>query len=476
MQYDKKQYFTFTGQTLDYTSIECRQRKIERIHRIIFRKDYGKERSDLPATPGSSGVSDEEIIEKLSRAKNKDKFIGLMAGKWKAWGYSTESHADMGLCGIIAFWTQDKDQILRIIQKSKLWDEKWERKSYLNTINKVLENRKETNQPEYDWSKDKTITEPRSEEKSGLLTARDLLERDLTKPEMIISHGLLPCHGYTVLASYPNEGKTNLAMQMCLSIISGKEFLGFPIEKKTPILFFHLRDTDQDIQELLIRQTQEMELPDGILNRLYFNPKGLCLQKDSDIRYIRNEVEKRKAGLVVIDPISDAALYDTKKARTARSLVDYTRNINVSWLFIQPYEKSSSKSIKNIALDSPGWGNQYDSFIGMERYSPKHLSEYKRLILKPKHIKQSKELCIYINPETGLFEVVEDPNGISKISTDIVAKILEEQNKSMQHKDLISSVMEITKLSRTTAISLINNAREEGNIKKGDGKFGLYSI
>ena len=371
--------------------------------------------------------------------------------------------------------TQDKDQILRIIQKSKLWDEKWKRKNYQDgIINKVLKNLKD----KYDWSKEKTTTEPRSEEKSGLLTAGELLKRDRPRPDMIIGHGLLPYRGYTVLVSSLKEGKTALAMQMCLSIISGKEFLGFPIEQETPILFFHLADTDQDIKELLKRQTQGMKLPAGTLDSLYpLAPlEGLHLQGFSSISYIREKIEETKAGLIVIDPVSLTIDYDIKKAKTKKSLVEYTKDIEASWLFIKPYEKSTrSKSIKERALDNSGWGHQYSSFIGIEQYNSKCPSEYKRLILKPSYTKQSRDLCIYLNPETGLFKVV-DPNSISKISTDTVAKILEEQDSPIQHKDLLILVQKKTGRSERAARSLIAKAKTEGKVKKGGGKFGLYSI
>ena len=474
--YCRERFFTFTGKTMGYTSIKYRQEKIDIIHRSIFREDYGKEKSDLPTTPDLSGVSDDTIIQKIYRAKNGAKFGKLMAGEWEAFDeYPSESEADMALCGIIAFYTQDKDQILRIIQKSKLWDEKWKRKNYQDgIINKVLKNLKD----KYDWSKEKTTTEPRSEEKSGLLTAGELLKRDRPRPDMIIGHGLLPYRGYTVLVSSLKEGKTALAMQMCLSIISGKEFLGFPIEQETPILFFHLADTDQDIKELLKRQTQGMKLPAGTLDSLYpLAPlEGLHLQGFSSISYIREKIEETKAGLIVIDPVSLTIDYDIKKAKTKKSLVEYTKDIEASWLFIKPYEKSTrSKLIKEIALDNSGWGHQYSSFIGIEQYNSKCPSEYKRLILKPSYTKQSRDLCIYLNPETGLFKVV-DPNSISKISTDTVAKILEEQDSPIQHKDLLILVQKKTGRSERAARSLIAKAKTEGKVKKGGGKFGLYSI
>lgn len=72
--------------------------------------------------------SDNELIKRICAAANSEKFRRLMQGDTT--GYTSESEADAGLCSIIAFYTKDFDQILRIVQCSALWDEKWEREDY----------------------------------------------------------------------------------------------------------------------------------------------------------------------------------------------------------------------------------------------------------------------------------------------------------------------------------------------------------
>jgi hypothetical protein len=55
-------------------------------------------------------------------------------------GYKSESEADEALACLIAFYTGDAAQILRIIQRSGLWDEKWQREDYQErTIGRALE-------------------------------------------------------------------------------------------------------------------------------------------------------------------------------------------------------------------------------------------------------------------------------------------------------------------------------------------------
>ena len=96
--------------------------------------------------PSITNLTDDEIIEKASNAKNGLKFKLLMAGDIS--GYGSESEADLALVNIVAFYTQDEGQILRIIEQSALYDKKWQRADYQDrTINKALSNLSEVYQP-----------------------------------------------------------------------------------------------------------------------------------------------------------------------------------------------------------------------------------------------------------------------------------------------------------------------------------------
>jgi hypothetical protein len=47
-------------------------------------------------------------------------------------GYPSPSEAELALCSLLAFWTQDYDQIDRLFRASKLFREKWDEKHYGN--------------------------------------------------------------------------------------------------------------------------------------------------------------------------------------------------------------------------------------------------------------------------------------------------------------------------------------------------------
>ena len=93
------------------------------------RVDAGKraDKKKMPAggAAGTNGhaepsrYTDDEIVVKLSRAKNSAKFSRLMDGDISGHG-DDASRADAALCSLIAFYTDDKEQIERIFNRSQL--------------------------------------------------------------------------------------------------------------------------------------------------------------------------------------------------------------------------------------------------------------------------------------------------------------------------------------------------------------------
>lgn len=135
--YDKERYFCMTGNIIEgRNTIQERQESLE----IVLKqngliKETTKKQSDI--AKNTLVMTDEQVIEKAYNASNGDKFRRLMGGDTIA--FSSESEADMSLVNHIAFYTQDISQILSIIKKSPLWDQKWEREDYQKrTIEKVL--------------------------------------------------------------------------------------------------------------------------------------------------------------------------------------------------------------------------------------------------------------------------------------------------------------------------------------------------
>ncbi len=100
-----------------------------------------------------SELADEDVIELARGAKNGEKFETLWSGD--ANGYASHSEADQALICLLAFYTQDEEQIDRLYRQSGLCRQKWlERADYRHrTIQRALANLTETYTPSDDGAR-----------------------------------------------------------------------------------------------------------------------------------------------------------------------------------------------------------------------------------------------------------------------------------------------------------------------------------
>ena len=138
--YNDKRYFTVTFNHLNGTPniFNRNDLSLKKLYEKFIGDDIeakvGTDSAIVPTNYELLGIkySDEEIINKLSYAKNCDKFKRLFYEDFTPFGkYTSQSEAVSGLIFLIAFYTKDKNQIDRIFKRSKLysgkWTQKWER-------------------------------------------------------------------------------------------------------------------------------------------------------------------------------------------------------------------------------------------------------------------------------------------------------------------------------------------------------------
>jgi putative DNA primase/helicase len=143
--YDCGRYFCMTGNIINgySVSIEERQAEFEQFCNDIFGKPEPEQKPSRQE-PSTSNLSDSEIINIIRKSKQSNKFSKLFdhgdcSDYLKADGTPDQSSGDMALVDIIAFYTQDFQQILSITKQSALYDDKWEREDYQHrTIEKAL--------------------------------------------------------------------------------------------------------------------------------------------------------------------------------------------------------------------------------------------------------------------------------------------------------------------------------------------------
>jgi hypothetical protein len=142
--YSKDRFFVVTGQHIEGTPREIIENQ-EAIDKL-YEKHFGEVPKKVKQQ-SEKKLSDSAIIDIASKAKNSDKFKRLFDGNTK--GYDSPSNADLALCSLLAFYTQDEEQIDSIFRNSKLYRDKWDREDYKErTITIALAGVTETYNPE----------------------------------------------------------------------------------------------------------------------------------------------------------------------------------------------------------------------------------------------------------------------------------------------------------------------------------------
>jgi putative DNA primase/helicase len=105
---------------------------------------------DAPRQISPNSLSDDDLIAKALSAANGADFARLFYGGDTSLNGGDQSAADLALCNHLAFWCgPDSDRIYRLVKRSKLYDDKWDRDDYAQrTIAKAIDDRTEFYTPQ----------------------------------------------------------------------------------------------------------------------------------------------------------------------------------------------------------------------------------------------------------------------------------------------------------------------------------------
>ncbi len=113
--YCRQRYATMTGNVYKDLPINEHQDKLKMLY-----EQMGHGPNNITFTGNEpQKLEDKEIIDTALKAINGEKFSKLLYGHWQEL-YQSQSEADLAFIDIIAFYTQNKDQITRIFRQSPL--------------------------------------------------------------------------------------------------------------------------------------------------------------------------------------------------------------------------------------------------------------------------------------------------------------------------------------------------------------------
>lgn len=113
--YSKDRYITVTENVTNDKSIENRQELLNKLIEFLSGNT-----ENTPVGQNNKMLSDDEICRIAANASNGELFKQLWLGNWEG-KYPSQSEADISFCNIVAYYTDDKEQVGRIYWNSQLF-------------------------------------------------------------------------------------------------------------------------------------------------------------------------------------------------------------------------------------------------------------------------------------------------------------------------------------------------------------------
>jgi len=387
--YDSGRFFTITGERLDGTPCEIKERGevLRRLHRHLFGKteqtsnEHGERRE-------GNGLSDQEIIARAMRAINGSEFAKLWCGDFK--GHASASEADLALCSSLAFWTGGELEAMdRLFRQSGLYRPKWDERHFGDgrtygraTMEKALEGSSKFYDPRSSSLYRYGIRdggENGLENKDGQPHLRSVQFNEIPDPEPrhYLLEGLIP-QGYpTLLHGDGGSAKSMLALSLGLAVAqrgrAEMKWLGLGVGEVGVVLYldFELDAAEQRRRVMQLARGEGLErVPDCFR---YMSALGHSLRETFQAALA--ECKEHGVKLLILDSLGPAFEGDTEAARDVigffHRVMEPFRAAGVTVLIIdhQSHLRSGQRYQDKSAFGSVYKSNLARSVIQVEPFS-----------------------------------------------------------------------------------------------------------
>jgi AAA domain len=326
--------------------IRYRREELLRFHARHFLEEA--ENGHYENSNGRHGeLTDEEVIRLAGKARNSAKFEALYRGD--ATGYDSHSEADQALISLLAFYTQDEEQLDRLYRQSGLYRNKWtERPDYRRrTTQRALSNLTETYNTSDDGALmvvgkgDRSLASPspssyierdvgtEAEDQESSVAASPSPYKDKgrgRKPEVVrfsdmkvpgprryLLKDLVLSSYVTLLYGDGGVAKSLLALALAVAVSGGsEEWLGREVENG-PVLYLDFElDAEEQARRVhqLCRGAGLAEPPDGLL---YMSALGHTAREAFTAAL--EACEEHGVKLLVLDSLGPALQGDAEASR-----------------------------------------------------------------------------------------------------------------------------------------------------------------
>ncbi|MCX6916962.1 MAG: AAA family ATPase, partial [Verrucomicrobia bacterium] len=283
--YSTARFFVMTGQHLDGTptTVERRQAAVSGLFQELF-GERKQEAKPAPAPVLPLTLTDNDLVNRASRASNGVNFSALWRGDFASAGFGSQSEADGALLSMLHFWTGgDKDRSFRLFSQSGLSRDKWDRADYRESTWALVANGK-TYSPrstaQASPAQLATVTSPPAETPQPP-TAKHLSQLDRRTdddPNELLKSAYL-CRGGGALWVAPTGiGKSVAELQAAILWAIGLPFFGIAPTRPLKSLIIQAENDEGDLGEFA----------DGIVQGLRLTPAQIK-QADANVIFARED-------------------------------------------------------------------------------------------------------------------------------------------------------------------------------------------
>lgn len=322
--YSSQRFFTMTGNVLrDATIADCN----DKLQVLWNAMRPVNDRAD-DGFNGPEREPDTAMLERAFAAANGDKARDLYEGRWQA-HYASQSEADFALCDILAFYSDNRAQIVRVFRASALGQrDKAGRDDYVaRMLARVFDRRAPSVDTAAAIANAKAFIDAQiAADAAGLPTfdmpADDALPTfdvgsfnglDVTPREWLVE-GMIPANNVTLFYGDGGSGKSLLAAQLCVAKVLGCGWIGSEPLTKGNALYVSAEDDLPEVHRRMADIVRHHEVS-------MFDLRGLAVVPLAD-RDALLAVQGRTRGILEPTPLYAALAARIAALRPALVVVD----------------------------------------------------------------------------------------------------------------------------------------------------------
>lgn len=272
----------------------------------------------LPETPPTPEelAEDDRVLERARAARNATKFGTLWSGDWPSLGYDSQSSADLALCTMLAFWSPDAARIDRLVRRSGLMRDKWERADYAERTIAAALHTDETRRADDTRFKETfadagwklaatpspTPTAPATASTLPLVRVGDIPDPG---PAKWLVEGLWSDGAFGIIGAEPKSWKSWLTLQLAICVAAGKKAFDRLAVRRGRVIVFSAEGGKGLVRSRAIALCRALDVDIKTLDLEVVDVPALQLDNAEGVKLLWSIVEQRRPVLVVLDPLRE---------------------------------------------------------------------------------------------------------------------------------------------------------------------------